>query len=697
MIGAGYILKSHVAAVSELEQTVLHAVADISESRARLAAHRFGFERAYSSVEQLAQSECDVVHVLVPPSSHIAVAEAMLRAGKSVFLEKPMGLSGDECRRLASFAAEQGCRIGVNHNFLFLPGYEEVRSFVLDGALGRIDHLSCSWLYELPQIRNGPANAWMLSAPANLIYELGPHIAAFVLDIMGDVEVTGASAGDSLQLATGQTVYRSWNIHGRSSSGTFTLSISTRPGQPDRYLRLRGAGGSAQVDFGRDIHWIEGTQSTNPIFDALAMSRSIARQLRSGARKDLVRRFRAAIGKRAGSTSFDESMLRSISVFYSLAGVDSRHDGEFGAKVIELCDAIARASNTGSPSTGPICVPEPVPEIRDPARVLVVGGSGFIGRKLVAKLVDKGQSVRVLTRSRASAAIAFAGLPIEIHEGSHGDPATAKAALVGIETVYHLAKCEGKNWADYERDDIEPTGVLADAAIAAGVKRFVYTGTIDSYASHSSELRITADTPLDPKMHRRNFYARSKARCESLLQDLSVKRGLPLIIARPGIVIGSGAPVAHVGVAHFDTATNVRFWGDGENKLPLVLVDDVADALAAALEAPNVVGRCVLITSCPLLSAREYIAAASAGSGSKISVANQPPWRWWIGDLVKELVKNAIRHPNRRWPSLHDWRCRTHRAVYDSTSTRLALNWSPASNRETLVNCIYEAARAEMK
>ena len=73
--------------------------------------------------------------------------------------------------------------------------------------------------------------------------------------------------------------------------------------------------------------------------------------------------------------------------------------------------------------------------------------------------------------------------------------------------------------------------------MAAGIKRFIYTGTIASYASDDARNIIDNRTPLDPAIARRNHYARSKAACEALLQGMRRDRGLPLVILRPGIVI----------------------------------------------------------------------------------------------------------------------------------------------------------------
>ncbi|MFL6726583.1 MAG: NAD-dependent epimerase/dehydratase family protein [Sphingomicrobium sp.] len=696
MVGAGYILKSHALAVAAIDGASLHAVADASRPRAADAVRRFGFTHAFGSVEEIADSDCDVVHVLVPPHLHVDFAEKLLIAGKSVFLEKPMGISSADCRRLGVLAEQRKLRLGVNHNFLFLPSYERLRSAVRKHELGQIDQITCNWNVFLPYLRSGPFDSWMMSAPANLFFEIGPHAAAFVLDLLREAEVTAAFASRPMELPTGQRVYRSWSALGENPSASFTLSMSVTQGQPDRMLRVRASGGSAQLDFGRDILWTERTRSANPIFDDYAVARGIVRDVGRIAGRDRWRRLLASLRKAPDNSAYGESILRSIERFYSAAPqeIDERHSWSFGAKVVEFCEQVCAAAAVGSPSLESISIELDTATLAVPAKILVVGATGFIGRRLVAKLVAKGLPVRVLSRSKSSAAVAFAGLPVDIHVGFHGDPNVARKAMEGIEVVYHLAKCDGQNWDDYVRGDIEPTGVLGEAAVAAGVERFIYTGTIDSYDSAEPGTRITAETPLDPKIRSRNLYARAKAACEDLLRQLSHGRGLPLIIMRPGIVVGAGADPAHIGVANFASASEVQYWGTGDNKLPLILVDDVADALVRGLEAPGAVGRTFLLTGASLLSAREYVAELGARSGVRLNARNRPSWQYWLFDLAKEGVKHLIRHPNRRSSTLHDWRCRSHRSTYDSRATREALDWQPVSDRDTLVDVGIGAAVA---
>jgi nucleoside-diphosphate-sugar epimerase len=176
--------------------------------------------------------------------------------------------------------------------------------------------------------------------------------------------------------------------------------------------------------------------------------------------------------------------------------------------------------------------------------VLVLGGSGFIGRHLVRALAARGLGIRVATRSLGSARIALAGLPVELVEGDPGEAAFVDAALDNIEVVYDLTKA-----------DMPLMRNIVACALVKGVKRFIYTGSIDTA-------------------------------CEALLMRLHCRHGFPVVIFRPGIVIGKGCPPAHR--------------GDGRHPLPLVMVEDAAQALALALDRPGIDGQTFLLTGEPL-------------------------------------------------------------------------------------------------
>ena len=159
-------------------------------------------------------------------------------------------------------------------------------------------------------------------------------------------------------------------------------------------------------------------------------------------------------------------------------------------------------------------------------------GTGFIGKHLVRTLTERGHAVRAVTRGLSSAQIALAGLPVELVQGDLANPAFLDRALDGIEVVYHLAKAVGDKWDDYYRQDVLVTKNIAERAQAKGVRRFIYTGTIDSFYSARASDVITGDTPLDPNIATRNHYARSKATCEALLLEMHRQGGFPVVIFR---------------------------------------------------------------------------------------------------------------------------------------------------------------------
>ena len=159
--------------------------------------------------------------------------------------------------------------------------------------------------------------------------------------------------------------------------------------------------------------------------------------------------------------------------------------------------------------------------------------------------------------------------------------------------------------------DIEPTRVLAEAALAHGVKRFIYTGTIDSHDSADAErrdrLRHAARMPGWPiATSTRDRRRRAKASC----RRCTTPKGCRCVDLPPGVVIGEGSPPAHWGVGMFHSDTSAQLWGDGRTKLPLVLVGDVAEGSALGLSTPCIEGQAFLLTDEPLLSAKEYVERA---------------------------------------------------------------------------------------
>lgn len=698
LLGAGYISEAHAKALKANDNTELVAICDLSKARAEKAATAYGVPRAFSSLEDMLKCDLDVVHVLLPPNAHFAAAVQILEAGRHVLLEKPMALTAEECLELIELAEGKQLKLGVNHNFLFLPAYESLRNQAKDGTLGKLDQVTINWLFALGIIKFGPFDNWMLREPKNLFLELGPHLAAFLLDLVGELDHVSTDVFKSIELPGGARTYRRWHVHGRGADCGVDLNLSVLPGYSDRSIRLRGHAATATCDFERNIYCVDEPSGAGVHFDNLLTTECLAWQYAKAGLLNFGRSINGKLKKRPSADPYVESIQLSVAAFYAgMKGeLDSRLDGRFGMAVIRLCERIISQAAFEAPKDTPQ-IWTVMPPLQKPS-VLVVGGTGFIGKYLVQALVKKGLGVRVLTRSLSAGQIALAGLPVELLQGNPADAGFMDAALQGIDVVYHLAKTEGKNWRDYYTQDVLVTKNIAERALAHGVKRFIYTGTIDSYYSADATEVISGDTPLDPQIEQRNLYARSKAACEALLTEMHRTKALPLVIFRPGIVIGRGCPPAHWGVGMFESDTRVQLWGDGQNKLPLVLVEDVAEALALGLDVPGIAGQTFLLTDEPMLSARDYVEIVSKELGTKLRAEPTPIWKHYLSDAVKEFAKQLIKHPNARNSSYRDWDSRSHRARYDSGKTKDVLGWQPVGEREVMVQRgIVDAVRVFMQ
>lgn len=176
-------------------------------------------------------------------------------------------------------------------------------------------------------------------------------------------------------------------------------------------------------------------------------------------------------------------------------------------------------------------------------KILVTGATGKVGSRFVPRMLAKGYDVRILVRD-ASKASALAGLGAGVAIGDLYNSDTLPPAVEGIDAVVHLAALF-RTFTDNEgivKTNHAGTVALANASVAAGVKRFVFVSTGNVY---SSGYRHPAkeDDPVDINDSR--AYSSSKIAAEQELISLSKSSGLDVRILRLGFVYGDSDP--HIG------------------------------------------------------------------------------------------------------------------------------------------------------
>jgi predicted dehydrogenase/nucleoside-diphosphate-sugar epimerase len=689
LAGTGYIADFHARAIRLLPATELVAVCDSNIRRAQAFADRWRVAAAHESLESMLQNDrLDCVHVLLPPDLHYAAARSVLEAGAHVFAEKPLTVSTQQADELLRLSTEKSLRVGVNHNMLYSGAFRRLREAVRGGILGPLDHVVLRYFLDLGPIRFGPFDAWMLKAPGNLVLEIGPHVFSMATDLVGPLDIVKATAERPATLPGGRRVFRRWRVLATAGSVAVDVGLELGLGFGVRTIDVRGLFGSATVDLDGETCVVDRSRtSVNVDLDRYQRTRALVRQLKTQARHTLSDVLLSRLRLRSRGNPYETSFLDSIADFYrtlrSGAPQDGRVDGRTGRDVVELCRRVVEAAGVGFGEGAP-----PAPRAKaTPPTVLVLGGSGFIGRELVRHLLDAGYGVRAMIRGSGDTLADLETGRLELVRGDARRESDLDDALGGIEHVYHLARAgAAKTWEDYLQEDIEPTRLIGEACLRRGVRRLVYTGTIDSYYAGARAGTITEQTPLDRNITRRNYYARAKAKGEELLTSMHQGRSLPLVIFRPGIVIGRGGNPFHWGVGMWSSPGSCEVWGDGRNKLPLVLVSDVAAALVQGIQAEGIEGRSYNLVDVPLLSAREYLEEFERLSGLSVAARHPSIWAFYAIDMAKWLVKVTVRHPDRHHvPSYRDWESRTQKAFFDCSRTRAELGWSPASDRGRMV------------
>lgn len=192
--------------------------------------------------------------------------------------------------------------------------------------------------------------------------------------------------------------------------------------------------------------------------------------------------------------------------------------------------------------------------------VLVLGATGYIGGRLLPRLLNAGYRVRVLTRRPERARGFAAADAVEVVRGDAADAEAVRRATEGAQYVYHLVHSMGGG-RDFQRLDRVIAGNVAEAAEAAGVKRLVYLGGLSPRTG-----------PLSPHLE-------SRREVGAILR----RSGVPTLVFQAGVVIGSGSASFEM-IRHLTEVLPVMTaprWV--RNRIQPIAVRDVLHYLLAAL------------------------------------------------------------------------------------------------------------------
>jgi UDP-glucose 4-epimerase len=257
-------------------------------------------------------------------------------------------------------------------------------------------------------------------------------------------------------------------------------------------------------------------------------------------------------------------------------------------------------------------------------RTLVTGATGFIGRHLVATLLERGCSVRALARDKDKARAIWADNSVAVNQGDLAQPATLENICAGINIVFHLASC---NYAEdssggeaeklHQEITVQGTRCLLEAAVRAGVKEFIFISSVKAMGEGSRDCLDETSPPVPE-----TAYGRAKLAAERIVTETGSKYAMHICNLRLPMVYG----LDNAGNLPRMIAAVERGWFPAlpavGNRRSMVHVNDVIQAILLAAEKAQARNQTYIITDGRVYSTSQIYDLIRQALGRPI-----PRWR----------------------------------------------------------------------
>ena len=239
--------------------------------------------------------------------------------------------------------------------------------------------------------------------------------------------------------------------------------------------------------------------------------------------------------------------------------------------------------------------------------MLVTGATGFLGRRLVEKLVERGYRVRGLDRNLSGSRTSRDW--VEIVYGDVGDCASLRPAFQDIDTVVHAAADTSGAEEGTQRTTIQGTKNVLDLCEEFNVSKLIYISSLSVYgvADYGKNTLVTEDASLERFPEKRGFYTLGKCEAEKLVREAMDQGRFPIVCLRPGTIFGPGGEVFTPMMGFAFGKRLLGIIGMGGFLLPLVYIDNLVDAIVTAIGKSEADGKVFNVVDPDPPSKREYV------------------------------------------------------------------------------------------
>lgn len=293
-LGCGEVTeKKSGPAFNQVEDSEVVAVFSRNLDKARSYAQRHGIPRYYDDVQSLIYDpEVQAVYIATPPSTHATYAIMAMKAGKAVYIEKPMATHYDDCLRINRIAATTGMPCFVAYYRRSLPYFQKVFSLVEQGAVGKVVNVQIRFAVPPRDLDYNRTNLpWRVQpdiAGGGYFYDLAPHQIDLLQQMFGPIiEAHGYKANLGGLYETEDTVSAAFTFrNGLPGSGSWCF-VAHESAKEDR-ISIIGEEGSLHFSvFNYDpitLYNAQGKQEfvvPNPDYVQLPLIRSVVEHLQN--------------------------------------------------------------------------------------------------------------------------------------------------------------------------------------------------------------------------------------------------------------------------------------------------------------------------------------------------------------------------------------------------------------------------------
>jgi nucleoside-diphosphate-sugar epimerase len=302
-------------------------------------------------------------------------------------------------------------------------------------------------------------------------------------------------------------------------------------------------------------------------------------------------------------------------------------------------------------------------------RALVTGGTGFIGRQVVRKLLDDNHRVRIFSRGNANADM-FADRSVEVASGDLANVRSLIDALDGMDVLYHIGEIKNTTKEASEKN-IKLIEELLGQIKGHKVRRIVFVSSITVSGIPST---VPADEDTVPRIIMSDHYTDYKRRAEKLLIENA--GDVEYSIIRPAPVYGPGSRYLgrFISIIGRFGPFGIPFPGNAENLAPLIHVGDLSAAIARAGIEPGAAGRIFNLTDGLRHSWRDFLEAIAKRLGKRLRIVPLSRLLLQLSALPIDLVSGFL---GISFDPVSYITYFSENLFFDNDRARNLLNWQP--------------------